>query len=128
MRQAIIAEIEGLHRFFEEWFAGTETGGIERLEKALSPGFYLVSPDGSKRARDHVIESVRSARGSGAIRIWIENPDLAWEQDDVVLATYEEWQERGGETRGRLSSALFEKDDGAPGGVRWVAVHETWMG
>jgi hypothetical protein len=45
----------------------------------------------------------------------------------MLLATYEEWQVIEGETRGRLSTALFRNREGTPNGIEWVHLHETWM-
>lgn len=43
-----------------------------------------------------------------------------------ILVTYEEWQEIGQETRGRISTALVERDPGT-GGFTWLHMHETWL-
>jgi hypothetical protein len=32
-----------------------------------------------------------------------------------------------GESRGRLSTALFRERDDTPNGVEWLHVHEVWI-
>ena len=46
---------------------------------------------------------------------------------DRALVMYEEWHSLKGEESARLSTVLFEKRAGAPNGVAWLHVHETWL-
>jgi hypothetical protein len=46
---------------------------------------------------------------------------------DILLVTYEEWQQSGDQTTARLSTALFRDKPDAPNGLEWLHVHETWL-
>jgi hypothetical protein len=129
-------EIVELHAFFERWF----NGGIERSEASLArftdvlaPGFHIVSPDGAVRDRATIIGLVRDGYGSGVedgqstTRIWIEHLALRAASDRVAIVTYDEWQERGGEHRGRRSTAVLQTARDTPNELRWLHVHETWI-
>ncbi|RMD60098.1 MAG: DUF4440 domain-containing protein, partial [Planctomycetota bacterium] len=60
-------------------------------------------------------------------RLWTQRPRLLWRSQEALLAQYEEWQRFEGRTTVRLSTVLFVRDDTAPGRLRWVRVHETWI-
>jgi len=143
-----VQEIVELHRFFEGWLSGSLPATDEvfgRLEAALAPGFLLISPDGSVLARAEVIAWVRGGHGGRgpSFRIHIRNPEPRLEERGLVLATYEEWQESGGESGpsihkfddepvpsglgGRLSTVVFRERPDAPNGVEWLHVHETTL-
>ena len=70
---------------------------------------------------------LEGAVGSVAMTIRIANSGVVWADDASVLAVYQEWQDTEDETTARQSSALFAIDSDAPGGLRWLWVHETWM-
>ena len=124
-------EIEDLHHFFEAWLGGSlprteET--FSRLPLILDPGFTLISPTGEVATRAELLETLWREHGvRGEWRIWIERPQLRYEDEKVVLATYEEWQMVGGKTTARLSTALFSRTPTAPHGLNWLHVHETWL-
>lgn len=130
-------EIRSLHRFFESWFnAGIpdDKETFSRLEKALSPEFKMVTPAGKKMGRSSLLTNLRSMNGfylqeDKPSAIWIKNISIEWATDTHCLSSYEEWQgnKDRNEGKGRISSALFEKDDKAPNGVRWIYLHETWI-
>jgi len=127
-------EIEDLHRFFVDWFHGAipdEDVVWRRLEDALAPGFVLISPGGDLLARDDLLTALRERHGchgpEAGFDIWIRHDMCRHAQDRLALATYEEWQRLHGEERGRLSTVLFERDERAPNGLRWLHVHETWL-
>ncbi|MDT8436181.1 MAG: DUF4440 domain-containing protein [Gemmatimonadota bacterium] len=121
-------EIEELHRWFEDWLGGripADDGG--RLEVALAPAFTLVTPGGDERSRFEVIDAVRKARAARpGLRIRIRDPRLLAVEGELVAVSYEEWQESGGEPRGRLSTALLRRR-GPDAGLEWLRVHETWI-
>ncbi len=83
--------------------------------------------------RGPLVERLRGAHrawredGGDAGRIWIENFRLHRLAEDFALVTYEEWQEVGGEVRGRLSTAFFGRREGTPNGVVWLHLHEVWL-
>lgn len=129
-------EVRELHTFFEDWFTAKVEPSEQvyaRFVDVLSEGFQIVSPSGGISARTELIEQLRAAHGSrstGTFRIWTEHFRGKRLDGGFFLANYEEWQEVEENTRGRLSSALFQRvPDGpdAPNGVQWLHVHETWL-
>lgn len=134
MYQLCSREVTDLHQFFQEWFTGDLPPGEEafhRLEAALADDFEIISPGGTRSRRAEMLQTLRSAYGEfrqPPLRIWIENFQGRSLADGIFLATYEEWQQHGSQPkRGRLSTVLFRRVPEAPGGVRWVHVHEVWM-
>jgi len=124
-------EIEELHRFFDGWLRGDrpETdAAFERVQQALDPEFRLIHPSGAWRGRDDILKGLRRGYGGHPdLAIHIRDVRLVKEGEELLLATYEEWQEGGDSTDGRLSSVLFRRAEGAPNGLRWVHVQETWI-
>ncbi|EMA35435.1 DUF4440 domain-containing protein [Halobiforma nitratireducens] len=130
-RSRYAAEIESLHEFFVEWYAGqrpkTDAG---RLEEALAPGFEMVTPDGDRLAREAVLEGIREDYGRdepGAFDIDIRNVEVVARTESHATVRYEECQETTDETTGRVSTVLFRDDTDAPGELAWVDLHETWL-
>lgn len=126
LSSVVVAEIEELHRCFEGIFAG-DAAPLARVDAALAPSFSMVPPSGQVVPRASVIAGLTGAVGSGAMTIRIVNPRLLWSDGRSALAVYEEWQDSTDGTTARQSSVLFEVDAAAPGGLRWIWVHETWM-
>jgi len=123
---AVAAEIVALHDFFTGWFRGELThddDGFAEFPDALAPAFVIVSPTGKLSDREGVLAGVRGAHGSWAAEdaIWIDNVVVRLRTAETIIATYEEWQRRGGEERGRLSTVVFDSS------LRWQHVHETWL-
>lgn len=124
-------EVVALHRFFEGWLSGSlEATEVvySRLSDALHPDFSIIFPDARKVNASELVKSLRSAHGGRgpSFRIAVRAFSGRALTDALYLATYEEWQ--GGGPAGEkavLSTALFERDADAPGGVRWLHVHET---
>jgi len=135
MEQDCRAEIEQLHAFFQDWLNGAPPGdddAFRRLSEVLGEGFTLVTPEGRAVEREPLIDGLRRSHGrwrdvEGGGRIRIENVRMRHAEGDTALLTYEEWQTAGGHERGRLSTALFRRADGAPNGVEWLHVHEVWL-
>lgn len=133
IEQTIATEIAELHAFFEDWFVGrlpNEDQAFARFADAMGAGFEIVSPAGTATGRDDLLAMLRAAHCSsaeGALRIWTDSVSARSLGDGLTLARYEEWQESGGETKGRLSSAVLREDSSAPGGFLWLSVHETWL-
>lgn len=136
MKERCEREVTELHRFFQDWFGGlleNDADTLSRFGSVLAEGFLIVPPGGSALERGSLVERLRGAHGSWATgrerpgRIWIENFHVRRSADDWALVTYEEWQEVGGETRGRISTAVFGRREDTPNGVEWLHVHETWL-
>ena len=130
------AEITELHQFFQDWFNGAvpdDHRTFARFAGVMGEGFVIVTPEGRAVERAALVDGLRGAHGrwrpegkSGG-RIWIENVDVRHASDGMTAVTYEEWQEVDGRVRGRLSTALFGAKPGAPNGLEWLHVHETWL-
>jgi len=128
-------EIVGLHAFFQDWF----NDKLEKNEKTFQrfPGvvddkFELIAPSGLKFTRDEIVQLVWDAHASrasaeNAMKIWIENFNYRQISNNIFLVTYEEWQKIDAESKGRLSTAIFQKNVNGFNGISWVHVHETWL-
>jgi hypothetical protein len=128
---AVLTEIDGLHRFFTDWFLGRcprDRAGFARCADALAPDFAQVDPAGRLRRRGALLTALWAAHGCHArFAIRIRRPAVRLAHDGLALAVYEEWQRSGaGESR-RRSSALFAAASAAPLGVAWLHLHETWI-
>lgn len=125
------AEIERLHDCFVAWYTATvDEDAFARIADALGPEFEMVTPDGSRVAREAVLDSIREQYdrdAPGTFDIDIRNVAVRHATGDRATVRYEEWQETGEETTGRVSTVLFREDDAAPGGLLWLDVHETWL-
>jgi hypothetical protein len=124
-------ELETLHAFFVDWYAGTVgPGAFDRMEQVIAPGFEMVTPEGQRLDRAGVLEWVRDSRGqyeSGEFDIEISNVDVVAAFDDRLLVRYEEWQRQSDGENGRVSTVLFDRAEDTPEGVRWLDVHETYI-
>ena len=135
MEQRLSSEVVELHQFFEDWFNGVlppTDAAFERFSSVLADDFLIISPGGELTEREELLARLEAAHGIWREnrrpgRIWIENLVVRHQVGDQALVLYEEWQEIEGETRGRLSTALFERRDGLPNDVEWVHVHEVWL-
>lgn len=126
-----VAEVRALHAFFAAWFRGLpqETADFARFEAALAPDFRLIGPDGAVQERDAVIARVRALRASAAPDFAIEilQPEVVWQGADAVLLEFIERQYRADGDADRRSTGLFTDAPGAPHGVVWRHLQETWV-
>lgn len=126
-------EIEDLHGFFEAWFSGSlpdTDAAFARFEGVLADDFAIIGPSGLELDRAAILERVRAGHGShpaGGFSIRIENARVRESTGARCLATYEEWQQSGDEVRGRISTVLFGPRSGAPNGIEWRHLQETWL-
>jgi hypothetical protein len=124
-------EIVALHACFEDWFNGRvprTSEAFNRIDTALAETFVIVMPQGSKVERAPLLKGLYEAHtGRQGIRIWIEHVRVLEEDQALVVAEYEEWQEEGGETTSRHSTAVFRRNVEKPNGLEWLRVHETWF-
>ena len=126
-------EVVALHQFFQAWFNGELARDEQRFARfagVLEEGFEMVSPGGKTLDRAAVLAGVEGAHGSysqSPCRIWIEAVKVRDLGGGLYLVSYEEWQDRDGQTRARQSTALLAQAEGKPLGLSWKHVHETWM-
>ena len=128
-------EVIELHRFFEEWFNGDLEPTAEafgRFSEVMAPRFELIQPSGERRDLDSLLNSLQAGHGKhrrddSRMRIQIRDVRCQPLSGGLARVTYEEWQEIGGESRGRISTALFRRTEASPNGVEWLSVHETWL-
>ena len=121
-----MTEVRSLHEVFEDLFTG-RSRDLGRCARALAPDFSMVAPDGSKLDREAVLAALGVAASSPHFRISVKDLTPIWEVEDSVLLQYVEEQYRDGRTTRRLSTALFTAEAGAPCGVVWRYLQETWM-
>ncbi len=137
MEEQCRLEVVELHQFFQDWFnAALESSdeSFARFADVIDEDFVIISPNGVMTARGPLVDRLRKSYGGSktgegdtGARIWIENYRLHRVAGDLAVVTYEEWQDLGGEVRGRLSSAVFGRREGTPNGVVWLHLHEVWM-
>lgn len=124
-------EIITLHRFFEEWFKGNlpdDEKTFSRITGVLCDDFLIVSPDGKITDKSGLTAGLKMAHNrwnTGTIQIKnIKGRNIS---GDICMLIYEEWQTTPDGTTTRLSSALFQREENAPNGVKWIHLHETWI-
>jgi hypothetical protein len=103
-----MTEVRSLHEAFEDLFTG-RSRDFGRCAKALAMDFSMVAPDGSRLDRGAVLGALSTASASPGFRIRIKDLTPIWEAEDSVLLT-----------------ALFTAEAGAPCGVVWRYLQETW--
>ncbi len=124
-------EIRDLHAFFVDWRAGRlphTDEAFDRMVRVMHPEFIIIPPNGKLEKLAPLLGRLEVGHGSNdAFEIDIRNFVPRQEWDGHCLVTYEEWQNDRGSKSGRLSSALFTAAPDIDEGVRWLAVHETWL-
>jgi hypothetical protein len=136
LADAALREILDLHIFFEGWLGGTlanTDAAFSRLDHALADGFSMVAPSGVRLSRADVIHELRLAHGKraagGPFRIAITEPEVVLLRPPVAVIGYVEEQRSGSALTRRRSTAVLEGGgQGARPSVRWLALHETWIG
>ncbi|MEE9263277.1 MAG: hypothetical protein V3V11_02370 [Vicinamibacteria bacterium] len=126
-------EIVELHRFFEDWFRArlpqTEAN-FKRVSEVLEERFEIISPRGDLMTREKLLAVLWEFYGGyrdQQYRIWTEGHRSRSLAEGQLLVTYQEWEEIEGEKKGRLTSAIFRKEEQAANGVKWLHVHEVWI-
>jgi hypothetical protein len=124
-------EIVQLHKFFQDWYnndlAPTDEN-FSRCAGVLAPSFSIIFPSGDMVYQQPLLETLHKSHYSRVgMRIWIENVQVRHHIGELILATYEEWQEIEGQVTARLSSVLFQEAQSTPNGLQWLHVHETWI-
>lgn len=126
MDELVRAEIATMHDRFERWFNDGDEAAIAGVAGALAPGFVMVSPAGRLEERDALMMGLRSSGARRPIELATRVLRVEALGEGRSLAVYEETQREKGQTRTIVSTALFERAEDAPGGVRWLHVHETF--
>jgi hypothetical protein len=127
---AAVREIEELHAAFAAWMG--PGGGPElfaRFESAFAPEFTMVGPGGKRLDRAGVLAMLnanRAAFGAG-FGIAIEAAVPLAHGADFICVGYDEIQTGRPGPLQRRASAVFRPVQAAPNGLRWLAVHETWI-
>jgi hypothetical protein len=119
-------EVRSLHAAFQDLFTG-RSRDLDRCANAFARDFSMIAPDGSRLERKAVLAALGAAAASPDFRISIKDLRPIWEAEDSVLLQYVEEQYRDGRMTRRLSTALFTAEAGAPCGVVWRYLQETWM-
>ena len=129
-------EVEELHRFLENWRNGAvadNDDNFKRLSDVVSRSFHYIGPDGKVMRHRALLNQLRRdwgrwrpgnhAPGHGRIRI--ENLRVRLIEGPLVLVSYDEWQDVGGASQGKSSSALFRLEHGLPNRVAWMHLHQS---
>ncbi len=124
-------EIEDLHDFFELWLAAK----IEKTENvysqfsdAVDDDFSLVGPSGVSSPRKELLPALYQAHGKRKnVEIWTKNKKLLFQNNEILVVSYEEWQLENHKELARISTAVFIIDESKTNGLRWLRVHETWL-
>ena len=126
-------EVVELHRFLERWSNAelpADDEAFARFDRAIAPGFTIVSPSGEMSEREAIVAAVRRAHGrwlpEGG-RIEVRNYRFHAASGDLVVCSYEEWHHLPRGRNGRLSSAVLTADPAAPGGLAWLHLSEVWL-
>ena len=135
LAQVVLQEVSDLHAFFEAWLSGEaeNTNAVfTRVESSLGEEFTMVSPSGQRFQRSDVIGWLRGTHGvrasQGSFHIAIAEPEILLLRPPLVLLGYVEEQTVGNVVTRRQSTALFEVSIEDRRRVRWLALHETWIG
>ena len=123
-------EIIELHEFFEHWFRGElpdDDESFSRFADVMAADFVLVRPEGTESTRADLMHSLRTAHGCDpGAAIQVTGIRRVADSGELLVARYEEIQETADGATRRLSTVIFRRREGAPNGLAWVRVHETW--
>lgn len=124
------AEIVKRHAFFVDWFTGkADDQAMEDCARSFAPDFRMIWPDAAEHQRDPVTELLRGMRNTKgdeyAIEVVIRH--AVQYSPDLVLITFDEHQWTAEGKNVRRAAALFSPDDGAPEGVVWRHLQQTWV-
>ncbi|MBT8446810.1 MAG: hypothetical protein HKO62_08775 [Gammaproteobacteria bacterium] len=132
LTEAVTEEIEALHRFFVGWFGGALPDDAALFQREFSarfdPGCVLIPPAGETLDMPLLTDRIRATYATNpSFRIAIRNVQVRHAGDDLVLATYEEWQRHAFKStppdNGRVATVLFARRER----LTWLHVHETWL-
>ena len=124
-----------LHDFLRDWLIGALPRTAEAFapfDEAMAPDLRVISPLGTLTLRDDLLNEFEGTHGvlsgkAGAFEIRVENDCVLHDLGEWAVVNYEEWHVLDGEASARLATVLYRRREGAPNGVEWVHVHETWL-
>ncbi|WP_299967576.1 hypothetical protein [uncultured Roseobacter sp.] len=130
-----VQEADRLHVFLQDWLRGTlprTSEGFAPFATALADPCRVISPLGTVAERAALLSEFESTHGALAEQgdtfvIRMENTVILQQWEDHALVSYEEWHDLGDQSSARLSTVLYTADRGAPLGVAWSYIHETWL-
>lgn len=128
-------ETEELHAFLQDWLTAAlprSEDAYARFRQVMAPGLLVISPRGTETNQADLLKEFESIHGvlsarRGHFRITVENYRCLEVVGDRALVTYEEWHRDGDDVSARVSTVLYGRKPGAPQGVEWLHVHETWL-
>lgn len=123
-------EIRKRHVFFVDWYRGTAPDdAVDTCAASFAEDFRIIWPSGDYMERAPLLEALASARASTGpefeIRIDIDHAVAL--SNDLCLMTFDEHQETKNGPNSRRGTAVFSRDAGAPNGVVWRHLQETWI-
>lgn len=132
---ACAREVIEVHRLIEEWFVGAipkTEAALARFTSVMDPALTVVMPSGRVVDRDGLIARFFELHGWWADStppgtITIEGLRCDARSGELTVAIYEEWQRYRDVARGRVATAIFRALPGAPNGLAWLRLHETWL-
>lgn len=127
---AFAKEITDLHQFFQDYFTGIlESDAISRFTKTLGSGFTLIDSAGTITGREQITGIIKSLHGARpGIKIWTDNHHLRQQHGNILIATYEEWQQtHDDDPTKRQATVVFQQYEAAPNGLLWLYVHESGL-
>lgn len=126
---ACLAEVEGLHAFFREWYRGdieNSEDDFSRLAGAIAGDFTLILSNGIAVDRDQLLTMMRSEYGTKKDMVMrVQNFRFILSAADTYLMTYEEYGKAGGHEKVARITAVMRRSKKAPGGLEWVHLHES---
>ncbi len=130
IHERIRIEIEELHEFFCDWFAGklSETDFDSKFSSRFTTDLVFIPPAGKLLGLAELSSAIDKGYATNPqFRVQIRGVTVRKEFDGYVLATYEEWQRNAlasePSDNGRIASVIFKSGDP----LKWVHIHETWL-
>lgn len=128
LQDAVREEIEDVHRFFVDWFAGTiGDDAVGPFLARIDPAFFYVTPDGQRLTYDDLAAMLHGTHGTNPdFRIRVRDVEIRHETPDAVLVTYTEWQtgaRASAADNARVTTVQLTRDQP----FRWRHIHETWL-
>jgi hypothetical protein len=130
IHEQIRVEIEDLHKFFCNWFAGKlpKADFDSKFTTRFATDLVFIPPAGELLGLADLSSAIYKGYASNSkFKIQIRGVTVRREFDGFVLATYEEWQRNALASEppdnGRVVTVIFKSSDP----LRWVHIHETWL-